>query len=268
MILVIVMSIRWLTLVGLLALPLAAQTLGRTGSFAQVAVGYFDAAGGRGTWNTTLVFVNVSAAAASVEVKFRSSAGQALGLPVSGVGVVTERAVTVPGNGSARIEFDAASVPLGVGWVEVTAGAPVRGQGIYQVRAPGRASSEAAVPLAAREPSVCLVPLPNSAEAYPPALLLPYDNTRGYVSSMAFANLSETARTLEVEFLDESGVVAYTLQQPMGPKAHAAFETTNYAAVQGKKGVARVKQNAGEWTGIAFLFSPDGPFATLLPVLR
>lgn len=215
-----------------------------------------------------MVFMNVSAAAASVQVRFYSSAGQPLLLPVTGVGLVAERQFTVPSNGTVRIEFDASSAPLGVGWAEVVAGASIRGQGIYRTSVPGQPASEAAVPLLVREPSGCIVDLPTASAAFPEALILPFDNTRSYVSSIAFANTTNAAATLDVEFLDEAGNQLHTFQQQLPAHGHAAFETTNYPPVRDKKGLVRVRQNPATFTAIAFLFSPDGPFTTLLPIAR
>jgi hypothetical protein len=255
----------------LMAMPLIAQSIGqpRVGSLAQIAVGYFDIPGSaRGTWTTSMVFLNVSAEAATVQVKFYSSAGQPLILPVTGVGPVSQHQFIVPFNGTVWVDFDESAIPLGVGWAEVTTSASVRGQGIYRTRIPGKPVSEAAVPLLVREPSVCIVPIPGSAASFPEALILPFDNTKGYVSSMAFANTTAAAATIEIEFLDEAGTLLHTIQPQLTGRGHFAFETTDYAAVIGKKGQVRVKKNPEKFTGIAFLFSPDGPFTTLLPISR
>ena len=254
----------------LIALPQFAQSIlpTRAGSLAQVAVGYFNVGSERGTWTTSMVFMNVSASAATVQVKFYSSAGLPLTLPVSGFGLVSELQLIVPFNGTVRVEFDESTAPLAVGWADVVTSASVRGQGIYRTRIPGKPVSEAAVPLLVREPSLCIIPQPNSTAVFPEALILPFDNTKGYVSSVALANTTTVAASLEIEFLDEAGNLLHVVTQPLPARGHTAFETSNHPPVAGKKGQIRIRKNPETFTGIAFLFSPDGPFTTLLPVTR
>jgi hypothetical protein len=252
----------------LLLWPVRAQTTTRNGSFAHIAVGYFDVSSQRGTWTTSLVFVNVSAATAPVQLNFYSNAGSALSLPITGVGPQSSYAFSVPANGTATIEFDSATIALTSGWAEVVSGTAVRGQGIYRSRVPGRTASEATVPLLQRDPSTCIIPLPTSSAAYPDALTLPFDNTSGYVSSVAFANTAAAAATLDIEFLDPSGATLHTVQQSLAARGHVAFETTTYSQLAGRKGTVRIRQSAASFSGIAFLFSPDGPFSTLLPIAR
>jgi hypothetical protein len=215
-----------------------------------------------------MVFLNVSTTTASVEIKYFTSAGQPLTLPVSGVGLVAENKIAVPANGTASVEFDASSVPLVVGWAEVVSSASVRGQGIYHTQTPGQPASEAAVPLLVRESSTCVIPLPADSSAFPDALLLPFDNTDGYVSSIALANVTSAAATLDVEFVDATGRQLHSFQKQMPAHGHTAFATTDYAAVAGKQGLVRVRQNAVAFSAIAFLFSPGGAFTTLLPIAR
>lgn len=258
---------RLAVLLALAALGVPAQTLPvRNGTFAQIAVGHFPVGDGRGSWKTTLVFTNLSSAGAAVTARWYASNGTPLQLPVTGGGILTEIRVGMPPYGTARVEFDEEAVPLSVGWVDVTSTTSIRGQGLYRVRAPGRAAYEAAVPLLVREPSTCLVPLPQSTSLSPGVLVLPYNNTGGYVTSVAFANTTSEARTLILEAVNDYGKSVFTTTINMAAREHRAFATTDYPALRNTWGVLRVLENPAAFSGIAFLFNPDGPFTTLLPI--
>lgn len=247
-----------------------AQTaLVRAGSFAQLAWGTFDAGGKQASWKTTLLFMNVGAAEEPVTVRaYRTQDGAPLELQVKGGTPAAIQQLTVPAGGMRQIELDESAGGLRVGWAEVVAGMSIRGQGVYTSVVAGQATSQAVVPLLQRDSTQSLVPLPFNPASFPDALILPYDN-KDYVTSYAFANTTEAARTLAVKFVDENGAAVYTLQADIPARGHTAFETTNYVELRGKKGQAIVMQDAAAWSAIGFLFNDQQrTFTTTLPVLR
>jgi hypothetical protein len=248
----------------------------RPGSFAQVAVGYVDG----GSWDTDLVFGNIGTSPATVTVRAYASDGSPLALPVVGSESSAEYQFAIPANGSAYVDFDHTASPLKVGWLDVMmSSSHIRGQGIFTQRVDGRPDSQAVVPLVTRDPAACLVSLPGDTRSMPDVLVMPFDNTGNYVTSVAYANTSSVPLDRKLRFIGEDGKIVgeYPLQLPA--RGHMAVATPDsYSEARGKRGMIYVVNNSPsdmtlpkDMTAIGFLFRTDvggGAFTTIMPIVR
>jgi len=232
-----------------------------TNTFAHIAYG--PVAGG--SWKTSFVFINTDTTQSSVQLLTYSTVGSPMAVPVVGSTTDSQHTFTIPASGSLQVDLDEnATSALISGWAGVILTGNVRGQGIFKQRIPGRPDFEAVVPMLTRSLPLCILPFPNQTSV----LAMAFDNTGGYVTSVAFANTATASRTLDLEFVDQSGVQLYLAHETMAAHAQMAFATADrYNAVTGKKGWMRVLTSASDFTALGFRFNPSGAFATWLPVL-
>jgi hypothetical protein len=231
-------------------------------SFAHLAYGV----DGSSSWETSFVFLNIDAVATTVQLLTYSPGGSPLVVTVVGGTTDSQHTFTVPAGGVIQVDLDkTASTGITIGWVGVISSGNVRGQGIFRSRATDRLDLEAVVPMVSRSQVACLIPLQGQPTAM---LAMPFDNTSGYITSVAFANTATAARTLDLEFLNQNGAQIYLAHESMAPHGQLAFGTSNrYVSVAGQKGWMRVLNNASDFTALGFRFSPGGAFTTLLPIL-
>jgi hypothetical protein len=257
---------------GLLAAPLGADVQGSlaaldpnavqpTNTFAHIAYG--PVAGG--SWKTSFVFINTDTTASTVVLLTYSTAGSPMAVPVVGSTTDSQHTFTIPASGSIQVDLDEnATSALITGWAGVIPTGNVRGQGIFKQSIPGRPDFEAVVPMLTRSLPACIIPFPNQ----PSVLAMAFDNTGGYVTSVAFANTATAQRTLDLEFVDQAGAQLYLAQETMAAHNQMAFTTAGrYPALAEKKGWMRVLTSASDFTALGFRFNPSGAFATWLPVL-
>ncbi len=233
-----------------------------TSTFAHITYGF----GGVEIWTTSFVFINSDATASSVQLLTYSPDGSPLAVPVVGGTTDSQHVFNIPAGGTVQVDLDEyASNSIIRGWAGVILTGNVRGQGIFKQRVSGRPDFEAVVPMLTRSQPACIIPFPTPL---PAVLAMPFDNTAGYVTSVAFANTATAARTLDLEFVDQSGVQIFLAHEPMPAHNQIAFETTGrYPALTGKKGWMRVLNSASDFTALGFRFNPSGAFTTWLPVL-
>jgi hypothetical protein len=234
-----------------------------TNTFAHIAYGT-EASGVY--WRTTFIFVNTGTTSATVQLLTWTPAGAALAVPVVGGTSDSQHIFNIPVGGSVVVQLDeTAASSVVTGWAGVVVTGLVQGQGIFKQHIPGVLDSEAAVPLLSRSQPACIIPFPGGPA---PLLAMPFDNTGGYLTSVAFANTAAAARTLDLEFVDLTGVSIYTAHEPMAAHNQMAFELTGrYPAVTNKQGWMRVLNTQSDFTTLGFRFNPAGPFTTWVPML-
>jgi hypothetical protein len=245
--------------------PLAAvdpNTVQPANSLAHIAYGV----DGPSSWETSFVFLCLDAVAATVQLLTYAPSGGALAVPVVGGTTASVHEFSVPAGGAVQVDLDrTASNGITTGWAGIIASGNVRGQGIFRSRITGRLDLEAVVPMVLRNQPACIIPFPTQPGA---VLAMPFDNTGGYVTSVAFANTATAARTLDLEFLDQNGAQLFLAHETLGAHNQIAFETSSrYPAVSGRKGWMRVLNSVTDFSALGFRFNPGGAFTTWLPVL-
>lgn len=244
--------------------PLALTTI--SGAAPHLAWGTFDTPAGAGYWTTTLVFVNPGASAESLVLRGRSPTGDLLALPVRGAAAAAEQRFQLAAGATLRLELDPGQVPLTTGWAEITAGSDIRGYGVYTQVVPGRAVSLALAPVYLPFAARCLIALPGLAVAASDPVVIPFDN-RTYLTGLAVANTTGTARRLELVFVGEDGERLLALERDVPAYGQLSLDTSALAA--GRTGFIRITSGAGAWAAAALLFhSVQGTFSTVLPLNR
>jgi hypothetical protein len=94
------------------------------------------------------------------------------------------------------------------------------------------------------------------------SIAIPFDNTNGYLSSVAVANTGGVASTVTFTATDESGAILATNQLSLGINAVTGIVLRNsYPALNGHRGLL-IFTGTGGLSGIGFLFNPTGSFST------
>jgi hypothetical protein len=248
-----------------LGIVCAGGVFGQQGSFGQIAYG--------GSWQTTFTLINVSSSGtATVTLSFYADSGSPLNAPVQGFGVTSAYTFAIPAGGSQNVVLQSSDSNTTQGWASMSAsGGTVRGQGSFRFLVPNGtgAISEAVVPLSFPPGSTaCLIPLPSGN----PIALVPFDNSNGYVTSLAFANPSaSSSESYVIEFDDQSGAPLAADTVTLGPRQHRAFVSRDaYPALLGQKGVVRIHGSVDLSLAIVLglLSNSSGAVTTIIPVIQ
>jgi len=229
--------------------PLNVPTLARAGALAHIAAGGPQ-------WTTTITIFNPSTSSAAVSVVFHQDDGS---IPAAMSVTTTQQGITqaVSGgtvnatlnpNASLLISAGDPSQPLVAGWADVLSSGSVAGFAIFQS--------------AVGTPSEGTVPLQTQLTS---TLVLPYDNTNGFVMGVALANLSSSSATITATMWDDGGNSLGSQPIAIAGSGHASFVlTTQLPATAGKRGIIRFESDGtGGLSGIGLRFSPLGTFTSV-----
>jgi hypothetical protein len=241
----------------------AAAVFGQQGSFGQIAYG--------GSWQTTFTLMNLSSTSpVTLTLSFFGDDGSPLNAPIDGFGATAAYTLTIPAGGAQNVVLTGSPVSTTQGWASLNmtsaSGGPVRGQASFRFLLPGGAISEAVVPLTLPGGALCIVPFPQ----FNPVILLPFDNTTGqYVTSLAFANTTNSSQTYPIEFDDQSGNPLVTDTLSLTPRQHKAFVSTKvYSSLVGAKGVLKIHADPSTLTVLGLLSNMTGAITTIIPVTQ
>ena len=225
----------------------------RTGALSHIAVG--------GSWATAITLVNPSSVAVPVTVAFRDGEGSAMSLPVA----ITQQGasqsetassldVVVNANAVLLISMAEQVASTKVGWAEVLSPGSLCGFAIFRNTPQAGQTSEGTVPLETQFPST---------------MILPYDNTGGFVMGVALANMSGSSVTVTATIWDENGNRRGTSTFPMAGNGHTSFVLpTELPMTGGTMGIVHFESSeTGGLAGLGLRFSPQDTF-TSLPTIR
>lgn len=205
-------------------------------------------------WKTTMTLVNLDTTPASFTLTFYSSDGSLLRLPIEGTpGRLETISGVIPVGGSRTILTAGTDTTLSQGWAELTSSQQVSGLGVFRQRVSGRPDQEAGVS----------VTTPTSR------FVLPFDNTQGFVSSMALVNTNTTiARAVTGTPRDESGNTLLGDSVNLPSKGHVAFEMAQrFPSMSGRRGSVEFVAPGPDFSALGLRFNPGGAF-TSLPALE
>ncbi len=142
------------------------------------------------------------------------------------------------------------TVYTGFAELEVQSG-QMTGYAVFRAVLPDRPNLEAVVPL---------------EWGVTETALIAYDNTRGFVTSVAVANRWEFLPCeLVADVYDEDGNVLNSYRRVLSGLSHTAFETfREWPATAGRRGVVRLYNtgSVGGFAALALLFNPTGSVTT------
>jgi hypothetical protein len=227
----------------------AAQGPVRTGILSHIATG--------GSWGTTITLANTSSVPVTAKLLFRADDGTPLTFPLEATQQgVTQTLITatlervISPNTTLRVETGAPANPVVWGWADVLSTGPLGGYAIFRSTPQTGSPSEGTAPLQSESPS---------------AITLAYDNTGGFVTSIALANLSAVSTNMTAMFWDDSGNLLGTQIIPFAAGGHTAFALPNQLApTAGKRGIVQFQSAAtGGIAGLGLRFSPFGTFTSV-----
>jgi hypothetical protein len=160
--------------------------------------------------------------------------------------------IVIPAGGTYAVRTAGVGDTPTSGWAEVESSAPVSGSAVFSFK-PGQAiPQEASVALKAGQSA---------------GFHLPFDNTLGFVTSVALANIdANTAARLSVVLRDESGAILGEETIGIPVSGLVGFESViRLAATAGKRGSAEFTIQSGYVAAIGLRFSPAGPFTSFQP---
>jgi len=226
----------------------------RAGSLAHVAAGGF--------WTTVITLVNTSSSPVAVSVILHGDDGSILSsLPVT----ATQQGITqtfignsvnalLSANTSLLLSAGDPNAQTVVGWADVLSSGPVGGFAIFRSTPTTGSPSEGTVLLQTQTPST---------------VVLPYDDTAGFVMGVALANLSTSSTSVTATIWDDSGTNLGIQTITIAGRGHTSFVLpTQIPPTAGKRGTVRFQSNAtGGITGLGLRFSPFGTFTSVPTII-
>ena len=231
-------------------------TLTRTGAFGHIAVG--------GTWSTRFYISNISTAPVAINLLIRDDNGNNLNLPftVTQQGTAQQlnnNSFTGVLNANTEIIIDSGAqiANLVTGWVDVlSSGAPnaLAGFAIFRTPESTGVTAEGTTPL---------------QTVFESKIDVPYDDTSGYDTAVAIANLASTAATVTATVFDTSGNQLGTYSIQLAANGHSSFLfPTQFAVTQGQQGIVQFNNTSGgNLAGVALRASTGTNSFTSVPVI-
>lgn len=205
-------------------------------------------------WKTTIILMNLDIDPAPYTLRFFGSDGAPLRLSFEGSpGRLESLEGIIPVGGSRTIVTQGLDTLLSQGWAELTSTKLVNGLGVFRQRVAGRPDQEAAVS--------AIVPVSR--------FVLPYDNTQGFVSSMALANTSSSSsRGVTVTPRAEEGTALIGDAVNLPAQGHIAFAMADrFPSMASRRGAAEFQSSGPDFAALGLRFNTGGAF-TSLPTLE
>lgn len=206
------------------------------------------------SWKTTITLVNLDTATRKYKLVFYGDDGAPKAFSFVGRGSGSSFSGEIPRGGIAVFETLGSSSTLNSGW------AATDGIGTdYEV---GMSAVFSSVGIPGRPDFEATVPASNGIEYDG---ILPFDNTRGFVTSAAVLNPSRfSSYTMPVAIYDETGALLKNDTLTIQPGRKIAFETpARWAETAGKRGTIQFGGSLASWAVLGFRFNPGGAFTTV-----
>ena len=211
-------------------------------------------ASGGGQWTTTFTILNTGAATANITLNFFDDHGSPLALPVTfpqGIaGGATDSTFTGPLNAGAGLVIQTAglNLPLSVGSAQLLSDGPVSGFAVFTDNVTAQQQQQAVVPLQS---------LVNHASS-----VLWFDNTNGFSTGVALANVSANTNTITLIIRDDTGAEIKRDTIQLAAQGHMAFGlATNYPMSANLRGT--IEFDASEIGVLGLAFNPESAFTSI-----
>lgn len=224
-----------------------AQVPVTNGSFAHVAAG--------GSWTTLISLVNTTTVPITLTTALYGDDGSPLALPITTTAQGTSQTTTAASvsatlkpNATLQISVGAQLSSLSTGWAKVLSSGPLGGFAIFRTNSSNSPVSEGTVPLQSQVES---------------AITIPYDNTGGFATGVALANLSTSFASLTATSWDDNGNQLGTQKIPVAASGHISFVVPNQFPETAGTGGVLIFKSSGGISGLGLRFSPFGTFTSL-----
>jgi hypothetical protein len=225
-----------LSLTGIIALFAGPSCLAQALILPQIADG--------ANWRTAVILANTTArpTTASLVCYQETSGGAATPWTPPFVESSNTQPVSILAAGTLYLHTQGTAVALSQGWCELN-GSGVVGYAIYTYGASaGRPDQDGT----------------SQALAASNRILVPFDNTSGFVTSVAIANPTSSPETVSVNIQTDAGAISQTALPSLPANGHLAFATPQqFPAAAGRRGLAEFYvPNGGDISIAAFRFNP------------
>ena len=202
-------------------------------------------------WKTTLFLVNPGNNPVPFSIAFwdPTTPGALLNLPILGVGTLSEYSDVIPAGGMRTIETPGIADSLVQGWAEIVSSGPIAGTVAFAQTGSG----------ADVEASMQIQPAPGEN------FMLPFDNTDGYTTGMAFLDADQSNWTGLVIVRDENGQKLDIEYFEMGGNVYQTFPLTDqFPSTNGIRGT--IEFLGVSVSALEYRVNPFGAFTLLTPI--
>jgi hypothetical protein len=205
-----------------------------------------------GGWQTELVLTNTSASASTASLSFFQStndgATQSWTPPFLETSSVQN--LSLPAAATLFLHTPGTAAALSEGWAQLQAGSGVVAYAIFTQTVPGRTNQDGTAPAASSTSGV----------------LMPFDNTNGFVTTLALANTTAASESISVGMQPASGSSSQLSAITLPPNGYMAFALpTQFSATANQSGLLEFYAATGSFSLISLRFNPTGGF-TAAPV--
>jgi hypothetical protein len=202
-----------------------------------------------GGWQTTLVITNTTAASATASLNFYQETGggatQYWNPPL--LEPSNPQNLSLPGAGTIFLHTPGTAPVTSQGWAQFQASSGVVCYAIFTQRVPGRQDQDGTAP----------------AVASSIRILVPFDNTTGFVTSLAIVNPTFTSESVAVSIQTTSGAISQGSISALPAQGHLAFAMPQqFPVTTGQRGLAEFYSSTGSIAIIALRFNPTGALTT------
>jgi hypothetical protein len=202
-----------------------------------------------GGWQTTIVVTNTTTSATSASLSFSQDAGggatQSWNLPFLEGG--STQNLSLPAGGTLFLHTPGTASATAQGWAQVQAPAAVVAYAIFTLRVPGRQNQDGTAP----------------ASQGVSRILMPYDNTNNFVTSMAIVNTTSASESIAVGIQPSSGASSQPPAINLPAQGHMAFAVPQqFSTTSGQSGLLEFYSASGSFSILALRFNPTGAFTT------
>ena len=204
-------------------------------------------------WKTTLIISNLDTATRKYKLLFHGDDGTTKRFSIVGRGSVDTLSGEIPPRGSVTVETSGAGL-LQSGWAELD------GLGTdYEI---GLTAIFGTFGIAGRPDFEATVPAADTVQYKG---VLPFDNTRGFTTSIAVLNASPFgSSSVPVTITNESGALLATETTTLAQGNKVAFATPDrWPQTAGKRGSIIFSGTLTYWAVLGFRFNSGGAFTTL-----
>jgi len=202
-----------------------------------------------GGWQTTLVVGNTTSVATTASIGFFQDIGSGATQnwnPSLIEGGSTQN-LALPAGGTIFLHTTGTAAGTTAGWAQVQSAAGVVAYAIFTQRVSGRPDQDGTSPAAA---SVTRV-------------LMPYDNTNNFVTSMAIVNTTSASESILVGIQPTSGTSSQPSPINLPAQGHMAFQVPQqFTGTVGQSGMLEFYVSGGSFSVLALRFNPTGSFTT------
>jgi hypothetical protein len=177
------------------------------------------------SWQTSVTVINLENHPTSFDVLFFKDDGTDFVVPVEGHGPARGMHISLGTAGSLTFQTTGTSSALSSGWALLSQSNndSVGSFAIFRSSPAGG------------QPQEAVVPTVNQFESH---FVLPFDNTKQFVTGVALANPTLNLVSIPVSIRDESGQIIDTRQLSLGAFSHTAFVLpSQWPSTAGKRGV-------------------------------